>query len=46
LNVVLKHTILLNENNPDEQATFTLRLNDRTGNWSNTVETGNITMLN
>ena len=44
LNIVLNHTILLDENNDSETTTFTIRLKDRAGNWSNTVETEAITI--
>lgn len=40
LNIVLEHTILIDENNESEQTTFKIRLKDRAGNWSNEVETG------
>lgn len=44
LNIVLDHTILLDENNDTETTTFSIRLKDRAGNWSNTVETETITI--
>ncbi len=44
LNIVLDHTILLDENNDSETTTFTIRIKDRAGNWSNRVETENITI--
>lgn len=45
LNIVLDHTIILDENNDSETTTFTIRLKDRAGNWSNVVETEMITIV-
>lgn len=45
LNVVLNHTIIIDENNNSETTTFKIRIKDRAGNWSNEVETGVITVL-
>ena len=44
LNIVLDHTILIDENNDSEKTTFKIRLKDRAGNWSNEVETSEITI--
>ena len=44
LNVVLNHTIIVDENNNTETTTFKIRIKDRAGNWSNEVETGVITV--
>ena len=44
LNVVLNHTIIIDENNNVETTTFKIRIKDRAGNWSNEVETGVITV--
>ena len=40
--VHLDNVILLDPNNQQETATFTLRLRDRSGNWSNKVTTGEV----
>ncbi|MFK8005682.1 MAG: hypothetical protein AB8H03_04895 [Saprospiraceae bacterium] len=40
LNVVLNHTIIIDENNDTEMTTFKIRIKDQAGNWSNEVETG------
>lgn len=45
LDVVLPNTILLNDAADSETTTFTIRLLDRAGNWSNVVETGAITVV-
>ena len=45
LNIVLDHTIILDDSNDSETTTFTIRLKDRAGNWSNTVETETITIV-
>lgn len=45
LDIVLDHTILLNVANTTETTTFTLRIRDRAGHWSNTAETGLVTVL-
>jgi hypothetical protein len=42
LNIVLNNTILLDDNNTSETTTFSIRLQDRAGNWSNLVETGEV----
>ena len=39
LRVVLQNVILLDPDSESETTTFTLRLQDRAGNWSNEVET-------
>ena len=44
LRVVLQNTILLDPDSESETTTFTLRLQDRAGNWSNEVETEEITI--
>ena len=38
LDVVLKHSIILDDNNDSEETTFSLRIKDEAGNWSNQVE--------
>ncbi len=43
LPVVVKNIILQNGSGP-EQATFSVKLRDRSGNWSNVVTTGSITV--
>ena len=43
--VVLDHTILIDENNESEKTTFKIRIRDRAGNWSNEVETNEVTVL-
>lgn len=45
LNVVLNHTIIVDDTNNTEVTTFKIRIKDRAGNWSNEVETGMITVL-
>lgn len=45
LSVVLDHTILKDTTQTSEIATFSIKLRDRAGHWSNTVTTGNITIL-
>ena len=45
LNIVLDFTILLDDNNDSETTTFTIRLKDRAGNWSNVLETETITIV-
>lgn len=44
LNIVLNHSILIDQDNDSEKTTFKIRLKDRAGNWSNEVETGEITV--
>lgn len=46
LEIVLQNTILLDDTNPQETTTFTIRLKDRAGNWSNEVESEVITITN
>lgn len=38
LDVVLGHTIILDDSNTTEETTFSLRIKDAAGNWSNLVE--------
>jgi len=38
LSIVLNNSILLDSNNDTEQTTFSIRVVDRAGNWSNSVE--------
>jgi len=45
LNVVLNHTIIVDDTNNEETTTFKIRIKDRAGNWSNEVETEMITVL-
>lgn len=45
LNVTLEHIILKDQNASSESATFTIKLKDRAGNWSNEVTSGPITIL-
>ncbi len=45
LDIVLDHTILLNAANNAETTTFTLRIRDRAGHWSNTAESGVVTVV-
>ncbi len=40
--IVLDNSILLDDSKDSEATTFSIRLMDRTGNWSNSVETGEI----
>lgn len=44
LPIVFPNTILENNSNSTEAATFSIKLKDRAGNWSNTVTTGTITV--
>ena len=44
LDIVLNHTILLDDDNQTEQTTFKIRLRDQANNWSNDLETGLITI--
>ncbi len=44
LDIVLNHTILLDDDNETEQTTFKIRLRDQANNWSNDLETGLITV--
>lgn len=43
--VVLKNTILLNNNNTSETTTFSIKLKDRAGNFSNTIQSNAITIV-
>jgi hypothetical protein len=43
--VVLAHTILLNNSSTSESAIFSFKIKDRAGNSSNTVQSGNITIV-
>lgn len=43
--VVLKNTILLNSNNTSETTTFSFKLKDRAGNFSNVVQSSLITIV-
>ena len=45
LNVTLDHIILKDQSASSESATFTVRVKDRTGNWSNEVISSAITIL-
>jgi hypothetical protein len=38
LDVVLEHSIILDDNNASEETTFSLRIKDAAGNWSNRVD--------
>lgn len=38
LDVVLPHSIILDDDNASEETTFSLRIKDEAGNWSNQVE--------
>ncbi len=44
LDIVLENTILLDDSNESESTTFSIRLKDRAGNWSNVVETEEVTV--
>jgi len=46
LDIVLDNTIMLDENSSSETTTFSIRLKDRAGNWSNVVETGEVVITN
>jgi len=43
--VVLKNTILLNNANSSETTTFSFKLKDRAGNFSNVIQSGTITVV-
>ncbi len=43
--LTLHHTILLNSSSSSETTTFTLKLKDRAGHWSNEVSSNTITIL-
>lgn len=45
LNVTLDGIILKDQSASSETATFTIKLKDRAGNWSNEVTSGNITVI-
>ena len=45
INVVLEHTIMIDDSNNSEETTFKIRLKDRAGNWSNEVETEMFTIF-
>jgi len=45
LNVTLDHIILKDQSASSESATFTIKLKDRAGNWSNEVTSGPIIVL-
>ncbi len=38
LDIILNHSIILDDSNTSEQTTFSLRIRDAAGNWSNRVE--------
>jgi hypothetical protein len=42
LQIVLKNIIILNSANNSETTSFSIRIKDRSQNWSNTVESGDI----
>lgn len=42
LDIVLNNSILLEDTNESETTTFSIRLKDRAGNWSNVLETGEV----
>ncbi|MEM1319906.1 MAG: hypothetical protein AAGG75_06585 [Bacteroidota bacterium] len=42
LSIVLNNSILLDDTNSSEQTTFSIRIQDRAGHWSNQVETATI----
>ena len=45
LQLVLKNIIILNSANTSESTTFSIRIKDRAQNWSNRVETGEISII-
>jgi len=45
LTVVLPRTILQDPGAASEQVVFSIRLRDRAGNWSNTVQSESLTVL-
>jgi hypothetical protein len=45
LQLVLKNIIILNSANTGESTTFSIRIKDRAQNWSNRVETGEISIV-
>ncbi len=44
LDIILENTIILDPMNTSETATFSIRIRDRAGNWSNTVTSEEITI--
>jgi hypothetical protein len=46
LQVAIENVILLSQSNSSEQVTFTVKLIDRAGNWSNLVTTPVLTVNN
>ncbi len=44
LNVILEHSIIINDLNDSEETTFKIRIKDRAGNWSNEVESEKVTI--
>lgn len=44
LDVVLEHSIILDDSNASEETTFSLRIKDEAGNWSNAVESPTVTV--
>ncbi len=44
LNVVVENVVLLNQSGSSETVTFTVRMVDRAGNWSNEVTTPTLTV--
>lgn len=44
LDIILDNTIILDPMNTSETATFSIRIRDRAGNWSNTVTSEEITI--
>ncbi|MBR9922734.1 MAG: hypothetical protein GYB31_18035 [Bacteroidetes bacterium] len=45
LDIVLENTILLDPDNDQETTTFTIRILDEAGNWSNEVETEEVVVV-
>ena len=45
LDIVLDNPILLNENSTSETTTFSIRIRDAAGNWSNVVESSEVEIL-
>ena len=46
LDIVLDNTILLDETSTSETTTFSIRIKDEAGNWSNVVETEEVKIIN
>lgn len=44
IDIILNNTILLDANNTSETTTFSIRIKDEAGNWSNSVTTETITI--